>query len=179
MKHTIGTAAKATGKSKSTLSRDIRNGKISAKKLADGSYEIEPVELHRVYPMVSHSNGFSNPKSNDPQPLGNTNETPVLQREVEGLREQVQLLKSERDDLRHRLDQSEEERRRTQHQLTALLTDQREKPESLNSQLPPQPQPEQPPSSVSTKSTWLTVLAIMAASIAVFIFIRVAYGVTG
>jgi chromosome segregation ATPase len=48
-------------------------------------------------------------------------ETHVLQAEVDGLREQLALLKDERDDLRRRLDSEAEERRR----LTALLTDQR------------------------------------------------------
>jgi hypothetical protein len=32
MSYTIGTAAKATGKAKSTISRDIKNGRISQPK---------------------------------------------------------------------------------------------------------------------------------------------------
>ena len=51
MSYTIGTAAKATGKAKSTISRDIKNGRISAEKQPDGSYLIDPSELHRVYPL--------------------------------------------------------------------------------------------------------------------------------
>jgi excisionase family DNA binding protein len=45
--YTIGTAAKATGKSKSTISRDVEKGKISAVKNEDGSFAIDPAELHR------------------------------------------------------------------------------------------------------------------------------------
>ena len=45
----------------------------------------------------------------------------VLQVEIEGLRQQIALLRDERDDLRRRLDAEAEERRR----LTLLLTDQR------------------------------------------------------
>ncbi len=45
----------------------------------------------------------------------------ALQVEIEGLRQQIALLRDERDDLRRRLDAEAEERRR----LTLLLTDQR------------------------------------------------------
>ena len=52
-------------------------------------------------------------------------DTRVLQAEIDGLREQLVLLKDERDDLRRRLDPEAEERRRA----TALLTDQRPAPQ--------------------------------------------------
>ena len=57
MSYTLGTAAKATGKSKATISRAIRSGRISAKKTKGGSYEIDPAELHRVF----HPNSNDNP----------------------------------------------------------------------------------------------------------------------
>ncbi len=50
MSYTLGEAAIACGKSKSTLSKAIKNGKISAKKNENGAFEIEPSELHRLYP---------------------------------------------------------------------------------------------------------------------------------
>jgi hypothetical protein len=43
--------------------------KISAIKNEDGSYSIDPAELHRVYPPVSQSNGSSNGQSNDSEDL--------------------------------------------------------------------------------------------------------------
>ena len=52
MVFTVGTAAKAVGKSKSTISKAIQKGRISAARKSDGSYEIQPVELFRVYPKV-------------------------------------------------------------------------------------------------------------------------------
>ena len=52
MSYTIGTAAKATGKAKSTISRDVKSGRISAERQPDGSYLIDPSELHRVYPTL-------------------------------------------------------------------------------------------------------------------------------
>jgi hypothetical protein len=134
--YTIGTAAKATGKSKSTISRDIDKGKISAVKNEDGSFSIDPAELHRVYPPVSQSNGSSNGQSNDPQPQNFDSGTGGLEGELQHLRERLSSLELERErereqltdqieDLRRRLDRTEEDRREKDRQLTALLTDQR------------------------------------------------------
>src|SRR3546814_1223312 len=50
MAYTLGEAAKATGISKASISRAIDSGRISAIKTESGSFSIEPVELHRVYP---------------------------------------------------------------------------------------------------------------------------------
>lgn len=118
MAYTLGQAANAAGVSKTTLRRAIEKGRISATRLDDGSYAIDVSELHRAFPH--HSDGsvtMARPvTARDPE---------GSQVEIDGLREQVALLKDERDDLRRRLDQSETERRQTQVQLTALLTDQR------------------------------------------------------
>ncbi|MHB0704097.1 MerR family transcriptional regulator [Roseomonas mucosa] len=135
MKYTIGTAAKATGKSKSTISRDIKEGKLSADKREDGSYSIDPSELIRVYQEEFNPNRSATPQENDTQHPISAFETGGLQSEVERLREQLQGVHTERDrerrqltdqidDLRRRLDQEGEERRK----LTAILTDQRAKP---------------------------------------------------
>ena len=48
--YTLGTAAKACGVSKSTIHRAIRSGRISARSKDDNGYEIDPAELHRVFP---------------------------------------------------------------------------------------------------------------------------------
>jgi hypothetical protein len=117
MAYTVGQAAKATGRSKPTISRAIKTGAISATKNDDGSYTIDPAELHRVFPSISLS-------SNDnPEIL--RSETPALQatlqREIELLRERLADKDAVIDDLRRRLDTEGEERRR----LTAILTDQR------------------------------------------------------
>ena len=66
MRYTLGTAAKATGKAKSTILRAVKSGAVSATKAHDGSYEIEPSELHRVFP----TNGAQQVASNDAQPFG-------------------------------------------------------------------------------------------------------------
>ena len=53
MSYTLGTAAKATGKSKTTIQRAISKGTISAHKEKNGRYFIDPSELHRIFPAVS------------------------------------------------------------------------------------------------------------------------------
>jgi hypothetical protein len=114
MPHTLGTAAHTVGVSKSTLRRAIERGRLSASRRDDGSYEIDPAELARVFPrnsaatpeMARHDTG---------------NDTGGLRVEVEMLRERLADKDATIDDLRRRLDAEAEERRR----LTMLLTDQR------------------------------------------------------
>ncbi|WP_217896914.1 hypothetical protein, partial [Paracoccus sediminis] len=52
MPYTLGEAAKATRKSKATISKAIKSGKISAIKDDTGAFQIDPSELHRVYPIT-------------------------------------------------------------------------------------------------------------------------------
>ena len=49
---TLGEAAKATGKSKTTIHNAVKKGKISGGNRGDGGqYQVDPAELFRVYPM--------------------------------------------------------------------------------------------------------------------------------
>jgi excisionase family DNA binding protein len=52
MSYTLGTAARATGVSKSTIYRAIKAGRISASRTDSGDYAIDPAELHRVFPPL-------------------------------------------------------------------------------------------------------------------------------
>jgi excisionase family DNA binding protein len=131
MSYTLGTAAKATGKSKPTIQRAIQSGKISATRNSDGSYLIDPAELHRVYPPVTEcGNDTGDMKQSVPQEndYGLRVEIERLQEEREREREQLQETIA---DLRRRLDESEAERRETQGRLTALLTYQPKPEETL------------------------------------------------
>jgi len=101
--YTLRTAAKAAGKSKATISRAIAAGKISATRNDDGTFSIDPAELHRVFPPATQESG------------------PMQQSETAVLHRENQLLREMLDDTRRRLDQETEERRR----LTLMLTDQR------------------------------------------------------
>jgi hypothetical protein len=147
--YSIGQAARATGKSKSVIHTAIKKGTISATKNEDGTYAIDPSELHRVFPPVSFQNGVKEPDSNVPEPSEPGDfrfENGRLKGELEELRERLaaidiqhererQQFADQIEDLRRRLDQSEQERRDKDRQLTALLTDQSRKPA---------PEPERP-----------------------------------
>jgi hypothetical protein len=129
MAYTLGEATKATGISKTSLHRAIKSGRISAKKKDDGSYEIDPSELHRVYPAVEQGNSSDNSVLEQTVTPETLVETEVLRREVQLLRERLTDKDEMIGDLKGRLDQSEQERREKDRQLTALLTDQRPKTE--------------------------------------------------
>jgi hypothetical protein len=125
MGYTLGTAAKATGKSRTSILRAIERGKISAEKNVHGEWNIDPSELHRVYPPKQTGNGEDN--STDATAVNSDLliENRELTARLEAADQRTKDALDQVNDLRLRLDQSEDERRRTQAQLTALLTDQR------------------------------------------------------
>ena len=120
MVYTLGQAAKAVGKGKTTILKAIKSGRISAKKENNGQWAIDPSELYRVYQPVNENSSPTDEKERTDTP----SELIELRVQVQALNEQNSLLKDERDDLRQRLDNESEERRK----LTLMLTDQREKP---------------------------------------------------
>ena len=112
------------------------------------SYEIDPAELHRVFPPVSVLEAKNDNKVRDDI----SNDITVLQLELKVRDEKIELIKAERerereqltgqiDDLRHRLDAEGEERRK----LTALLTDQRQPQQPKPAAAPPKPEPKPAP----------------------------------
>jgi hypothetical protein len=50
MSYTLGAAARATGKSKATIHRAIKSGRLSASRTERGGWLIEAAELQRVFP---------------------------------------------------------------------------------------------------------------------------------
>ena len=124
MAYTLGEAAKATGISKASISRAINSGRISATKGDDGSFSIEPVELHRVYPPKSSAPGsgaHSETIRNTEGDTRNTSDSNVLQARLDAALEQLRDRDGTIDDLRHRLDRSDEERREAQARVIGLL----------------------------------------------------------
>jgi len=70
MKYTIGQAAKATGRSKSLISKAIKDGKISATRVGTtptSPMEIEASELFRVYPMLLKQENKAEQPKEQPQ----------------------------------------------------------------------------------------------------------------
>src|SRR3546814_4966794 len=124
MAYTLGEAAKATGISKASISRAINSGRISAIKTESGSFSIEPVELHRVYPPKSSAPVSGVPSEtvrNTGGDTGNTSDSNVLQARLNAALEQLRDRDGTIDDLRHRLDRSDEERRERSEEHTSEL----------------------------------------------------------
>ena len=123
MSYTLGDAAKATGKSKTTLHRAIKSGRISASKAEDGSYSIDPAELHRVFPAVTAGTPLGLLPKNDEERLSNT---------LSALRIQLEMHEKERERERAILQETiadlREDRDKWRQQATSLLTDQRSEP---------------------------------------------------
>lgn len=123
MSYTLGEAAKAVGKSKTTLHRAIKSGRISASKTDVGTYSIDPSELHRVFPAAAPEEQREHHHRNDQEPPRNTLET---------LRMKLDLLEKERDRERSMMEETitdlREDRDRWRQQATALLEDKRTVP---------------------------------------------------
>lgn len=95
---TLGQAAKHLGIGKATLSRYLKQGKLSGQKQADGSYRIDVSELDRIRDLLRPHQAQSTEHSTTPL------ETRMLQREIDLLRETlahkdtlIEDVKSERD----------------------------------------------------------------------------------
>jgi len=118
-KLSLGQAAKLAGVGKTTLSRAIKAGKISANRRDDGSYEIDPAELGRVYeiksetpetvtatrPVVHHTTPAVTPDA-------------AMQTELTGARQLIELLKAQVEDLRGDRDGWRQQAETTQRLLT-------------------------------------------------------------
>jgi hypothetical protein len=53
--YTIAMAAAAVGRNKTAILRAIKAGKISVSKDENGEWQIDPAELHRVYPPLRNA----------------------------------------------------------------------------------------------------------------------------
>lgn len=110
MQLTLGQAARLAGRGKTTLTRAIQAGKLSAVRRDDGSYQIDVAELSRVYKlrnvtpeMVSQSSLSVHHATRhrigeqDPETAARLAE---LETEVRMLRELLAEVKASRDELR-------------------------------------------------------------------------------
>lgn len=96
---TLSQAAKALGKSKSTLNRAIKTGRLSATRNEDGTFSINPAELYRAFPEPSQNVRQERPLEQErtvvPDDLGSR--ISLLQQLLEREREVVADLKEDRD----------------------------------------------------------------------------------
>lgn len=117
---TLGEAAKMTGKSKPTISKAIKDGKISGKK-EDGVFQIEVSELLRVFPAKPTATEEATPV----QETGTNAAIAELERKhlEEKLRDAEQrLLKMEQE-----RDQAIQDAREDRNKFMALLEHQKPK----------------------------------------------------
>ena len=101
---TVTQAEKITGKSRQTLWRDTKSGKLSSKKDEDGNNTYDPSELARVYGNVERKD--STKKLQD-ETTGNE---ALLRREIHFLQEKITLLEqslTESKDREHRAEERE------------------------------------------------------------------------
>lgn len=85
MSYSLKQAAEASGRTKPTILRAIKANKISAQKDVHGQWQIDPAELHRVYPKTSELERET------------VNDNNALEREVALLREVIADLREDRD----------------------------------------------------------------------------------
>lgn len=127
LRYSASGAAKASGKNVSTITRAIRSGKISATKDDGGAWQIDPAELHRVFPLAPH--GFAVPemqRNASPMQVGVSSGEDALLRQVAALRDDLA-------EARQRLAVSEAERRSAE----ALAEDRAQALADLRRLLPP------------------------------------------
>ena len=99
----ISEATRWVGKTRRTMQRHIKNGKLSVNEDKQGRKYIDYVELGRVYPE-----DFKQPKTddkvskNEKKSQGNTGDSGFLPEKVAILEEQVEDLKQEREIARER-----------------------------------------------------------------------------
>jgi excisionase family DNA binding protein len=126
---TLGQAARLTGTSKTTLTRAIRAGRLSATRRDDGGYEIDPAELARVFTVTPDTGSVTGDvvhRATPDRDPGATPVTPVIadpelmarlaaaEAELAGLKALLEEVRASRDREIERADRVER-----------LLTDQR------------------------------------------------------
>jgi hypothetical protein len=119
MVYTLGEAAKATGKSKATISKAIKCGRISAQKDETGTFHIDPSELHRVYPPAVYIEHNETP--------GNTRERADIDGTIRELQARLEAAHERLSDKETVISDLREDRDKWRQQATALLVDQRPK----------------------------------------------------
>ena len=121
---TLGQASKLTGKSKPTISKAVKDGRISGIKGDDGVFQIEKSELTRVYPAISDTDGDASTPS---APSNKTTASSVLAVEKKFLEEKVADLEARLEEMKGERNTAQEEARADRARLVAMIEDQRPK----------------------------------------------------
>lgn len=127
MELTLGQAAEAAGRGKSTIHRALKNGTISGTRRDDGSWRIDPAELHRVFPRngpgTSQRNSLERPLEHrwDGPGTGPGEDRAALAARVELLTEALDRERTLNDEMRGDLSGVRAELRASQERVVGLL----------------------------------------------------------
>ena len=103
---TLRQAADKCGKSRSTVHRALKSGKLSGSRDEDGTWSIDAAELARVFPWDVHEHGQRDGMGHARDEAGDS--SAVLAVKVEMLQQQLERERDTVEDLRRRLDRAEE-----------------------------------------------------------------------
>jgi hypothetical protein len=131
MAYNLITGAAACGINRTTILRAIRAGKISAERDAQGTWFIQPAELHRLFPPLPHLNAV-------PEPV----QTHTPDAEIALLRTMLDEMRTTIADLRRREDDLKADR------------DHWREAHSATTRLLPAPKPEVAPPPPKAKRWW-------------------------
>ena len=123
----LGQAARLAGTSKTTLTRAIKTGRLSATRRDGGGYQIDPAELSRVFTVTPETVTATGNTVHHATPLRDLHATPEvvvtrmaeLETELRGLKELLAEVRANRDELR-------EDRDQWRGRAERLLVDQRQ-----------------------------------------------------
>ena len=108
MAYTLTEAATATGVSRSTIFRAIKTGRISATRTEGGNFEIEPAELHRVFPpaetRAAHAGNGAMNRDAMAAATADTGQLAQLESEIKALRDMSALLREQLHETRDTVD---------------------------------------------------------------------------
>jgi excisionase family DNA binding protein len=99
MPFTLGQAANQVGKSKPTILKALKTGRLSGAKVGN-EWQIEPVELFRVYPQTTTGNTNSSHSVNPEVNRKDSIEIAVLQAKLDAAERMVEELREDRDQWR-------------------------------------------------------------------------------
>lgn len=121
MKLSLIKAAEVSGKSKSTINRAIKSGKLSAQRNEDGSYGIDPSELARAFPEKHHGTPSSEPMKSETEPL----QIKALEARLEAAHERIQDARDRLTEKDNIITDLKSDRDSWRQQATRLLEDHR------------------------------------------------------
>lgn len=162
MSYTLGQAAKATGLSKPTISEAIKKGRISARKNESGVFEIDPAELHRVYPPLASYSSKEDAQAEHFLTPNITAKIMVLEAKLNALGELKDQIAAERDDLRTERDR-----------LLGVIEEQAGSVKQLTYQSKQEPTATQNASGASVRPwLWVSLALTLALGVGAYLYFR-------